>query len=406
MLPPTKHLKVFQAICREGSMKRAGDLLHRSRSAVSHALDELEAALGVNLFERKPHGMLLTDFGQILARRVDYALDEMSTARSVLWASRSAAGAQYANAPIYTLSVSEQRLQMFLDFAQQRHMSVVARRIGVSQPAVSMALRDLEQSVGQRLFEAVSGSFRLTPAGQTLINHLKRALAQLRLADAEIAAIEIGVRGSVAAGVLPFGGGSVLVPAIARLLALHPQVRVSTHEARFDRLMSQLWCGDIDLVVGALQSVESYGGLVTETLYEEPIVVVTRAGHPLTRLPSPSLNDLIAAQWVLPAEGTPTRTAVWDALDQAGLAHPEVAVEASNVSIVRGLLLDTDLISAGAKRLFRHDLQSGALVTLGHDPVIAYRTIGLFMRTPDHSSPVAQLLVEQLRQLARNYQGV
>ncbi|HBT34449.1 MAG TPA: LysR family transcriptional regulator [Pusillimonas sp.] len=400
MLAAPKHLRAFYAICKEGSMKRAGDALRRSRSAISHAIDELESEIGFSLFERNPHGMLLTEFGSILYRRVEFAFQEMAVARRSLEA-LDASRRLSANAPVFSLAISLQRLNIFLTFAQLRHMSAVARELGISQPAVSMALRDLEQSIGIALYEQVAGSFRFTRSGDVLLSHLKRALVQLRLAQAEMNGLKGRYEGSIAVGALPFGGASILPPAISRLLTTYPQLKVSTHEGSFDTLVAGLWCGDLDLVLGALQPLEQHAGLVSERLFDDPIVVVARAHHPLAQQANVTLEHVVEADWVLPATGTPTREALFSALQQKGINCPRISVESSDVSTIRGLLLESNLISAGARRLFHHDLQSGALVRLADGYPIAQRSIGILTRTQAHSSPLAQLLMEEIRTVAR-----
>ncbi len=383
-------------------MKRAGDVLRRSRSAISHAIDELESEVGVRLFERNAHGMLLTEYGNILYRRVDFAFNEMQIARRSLEALHGAEAVS-SNAPVFALAVSQQRIAIFLAFAQHRHMSAVARELGISQPAVSMALRDLEESLGVSLYEQLAGSFRFTRAGDILLSHLKRALVQLRLAQAEMNRIKGRFEGSIAVGALPFGGASVLPPAISRLLASYPQLKISTHEGSFETLVAGLWCGDLDLVVGALQPQDRHAGLVSERLFDDPIVVVARAGHCLAQQQNVTLEDVVNADWVLPAAGTPTREALFSAFKHKGINYPKVSVESSDVPTIRGLLLESNLISAGARRLFHHDLQSGTLVRLAGDYPIAQRSIGILTRTQAHSSPLAQLLMKEIRVVAQSF---
>jgi LysR family transcriptional regulator of gallate degradation len=67
------------------------------------------------------------------------------------------------------------------------------------------------------------------------------------------------------------------------------------------------------------------------------------------------------------------------------------------------LLLESNLISAGARRLFHHDLQSGTLVRLAGDYPIAQRSIGILTRTQAHSSPLAQLLMKEIRVVAQSF---
>src|SRR5690606_33051490 len=99
-----------------------------------------------------------------------------------------------------------------------------------------------------------------------------------------------------------FGGAQILPVSIARLLCKYPSLNVATVEGSFETLAAGLWCGDIDLVVGALQPVGQYTTLVSEKLFDDWISIIARAGHPLARQPGVSLADVLEASWVLPSE--------------------------------------------------------------------------------------------------------
>ncbi|WP_397475260.1 LysR family transcriptional regulator [Pusillimonas sp.] len=397
-----KHLKTFAAVCHEGSMKRAGESLRRSRSAVSYSIEELERDIGGNLFERHERGMLLTEIGTVLLRRVEAAFAEMGRARQALEDMAEVQGVKLLNAPIFTLSVGKRRLEVLLAFADLMHMGAVAGKLGISQPAVSLAVNELDLSTGLPLFHRSDGNTRLTPAGETLLLHLKRALAELRHAGAEITLLSGRVEGKVIVGALPFGGAQILPVSIARLLHKHPGLHIATVEGSFENLAAGLWCGDIDLVVGALQPVGQYTTLVCEKLFDDWISIIARAGHPLAQKPNVGLDEVLEASWVLPSEGTPTRAALTAVLDTHHLPHPRVTVETSDPSTIRGLLCESDLITAAAQRIFHHDIQTGALVRLPVVSSAVYRSIGIIRRAPERSSPGARLLMDELRAVGRS----
>jgi len=403
MILHPKHLKAFAAVCHEGSMKRAGESLRRSRSAVSYSIEELERDVGGKLFERHERGMLPTEIGTVLLRRVEGAFAEMGRARQMLEDMAEVQGVKLLNAPIFALSVGKRRLDVLLAFAELRHMGAVAARLGISQPAVSLAVHDLDVSTGLPLFQRADGVMRLTAAGEALLLHLKRALAELRHAGAEIAMLGGKIEGRVTVGALPFGGALILPVSIARLLAKYPNLHIATVEGSFENLAAGLWCGDIDLLVGALQPVGQYTTLVSEKLFDDWIAIIARSGHPLAQRPGVTLRDVLDARWVLPGEGTPTRSALTAVLDADGLPHPRVTVETSDPATIRGLLLESDLVTAAAQRIFHHDIQTGALVRLPLVSGAVHRSIGIFRRAPERSSPGACLLMEELRAVGRTH---
>ncbi|QJW85518.1 hypothetical protein HK414_26180 [Ramlibacter terrae] len=111
-------------------------------------------------------------------------------------------------------------------------------------------------------------------------------------------------------GALPFGRPYLLPVAIGRLVAKHPQLQVRTVEAPLDALVAGLRLGDVDFLLGALQSEQPGDDLVREELSQEPMTLLVRTGHPLAKRKGLQLADVLEGAWVLPRRGTPTRDAL------------------------------------------------------------------------------------------------
>lgn len=393
----TKYLRPFLSVAQHGSISRAADDLRRAPSAVSRSIQELEASLGVELFERTARRWLLTEPGRILQRRVEIALSELDAARRSLGIRDPAAALRLRNAPLFNLAVHERRLALLFAFDRRRHISAAAASVGVSQPAASMGLHELEAGVGIPIFDRAHSGVALTEAGELLVAHVKRALAQLRLATDEIRALGGVMEGQIVVGALPFSRPYVLPAAIGRVLQRHPRLHVRTVEAPLDDLISGLELGDVDFLVGALPDSAQDGSLVFEALAEQAMVVLARHDHPLARRPDATLQDALTAAWVLPPERTPTRMALARCLEQQQLPAPRVSVESSDISVIRGLLLEAGMLTAASPQLFQHEIASGAVVTLPFGLPSTQRAIGILRRSQEHSSPSAQLLMAEIR---------
>lgn len=398
-----KHLRPFHAAATHGSVTRASEALHRAQSAVSRSLQELESALGALLFERGARGLLLTEAGRTLLARVELAFEELARARTELTRRDPEAGARLRRAPVFTLAVHERHLDFLMAFAERRHVGDVARALGVSQPAVSMALRDLESATGVPLFDRTPSGTGMSDAGAVLIHHVKRALAELRIAEVEIAALRGVVEGHVVVGALPFGRPYLLPVAIGALCAAHPRVHVRTVEGPMPMLTAGVRTGDVDLVFGALQSAEAHPDLVREVLYEEPLSLIARTGHPLSRVAVHRRlrHALAESSWVLPPRTSPTRQVFSAALRASARDDPEPTVESSDLSVIRGLMIETDMVTAASRHLFRHDIEQGSLVTLVPALPGTLRPIGILRRTATRASPLAVLLIRELCAIPR-----
>jgi LysR family transcriptional regulator, regulator for genes of the gallate degradation pathway len=396
MAVSTRHLRAFLAVAQSGSVTRSSGVMRRAQSAITRSIQELERELAAELFERRAHGMLLTDFGRTLLHRVEAAFAEMDAARqaiknelgSRIWAS---------NAPIFSLGLAEQRLRVFVALIEQPHMPSVAEALGISQAAVSQSLREIESGLGLKLFERSSRGLQPTRTGQMLATHVKRSLAEIRIAEAEIASMKGLTQGHVNVGALSLGRTSLLPVAIARLLRKHPSITVGTVEGPFSSLASSLRAGDLDFILGALRPPDHTVGFVREMVARDVMAVVAGAHHPLARQPAVTLEDLVTEQWTLPQKGTPTRELFEAALASRRLAGAKVVVETADLSILRGLLLESEMLTVISPHLFQYELEAGSLAMLPIPLPETERQIGMLRRTESHPSPGARLLMEEIR---------
>ncbi|ERT16599.1 LysR family transcriptional regulator, partial [Pseudomonas putida SJ3] len=295
-LPNLMQVRAFIRVAELGSVSRATQVLFRAQSVVTRAIAELEARFAVPLFERHANGMRLTDYGECLLPRAQRVLAELDGVPSLLGTAQGE--------PLYLFQA--RRLQVFVKLCETRHMQTVARHFGLSQPAVSAALKVLEGGCGQPLFVRTSRGLQPTVASRDILFPIRRALNELRLLDSDLSAMQGTLRGVVHVGALPLGRSRILPDAILRFTAQHPQVRVVTNESPFDLLATELRVGDVDFVLGALRPYDYASDLVGEPLINEDMVLLARRGHPLlhTHL---TLQGVHQARWVLPRAGSPAR---------------------------------------------------------------------------------------------------
>ncbi|MQG93530.1 LysR family transcriptional regulator [Pseudomonas sp. MN1F] len=173
------------------------------------------------------------------------------------------------------------QLRYFLLVAEHKSFHAAARQAFRTQPAISLAVRELEQKLGQALIEKGGGRVELTPFGahclplfRGLIEHHDRIAREATLlARHEIGQVSIATVPSVASRMLP--------GPLARFVAEHPNVQVSIQDGTAERVQQLLAQGQVDFAISSLW-------LEDEQLDFAPIVndqvgVVCRADHPLAQ---------------------------------------------------------------------------------------------------------------------------
>ncbi|MBN3810687.1 LysR family transcriptional regulator [Paraburkholderia sp. Ac-20347] len=390
------HLRAFRLVADTGSATRAAAALYRAQSAVTRSVQELETALGEPLFERKPSGMLPTAVGRVVldrCARIFGELEELAHWCAARQTRRRALGE--GTLPAYLLNT--RRLQLFVALARHRHMPSTAGAFGISQPAVSSAMRVLESGSGVTLFHRSPRGVQLTAEGETFLLHVRRALNELRHVPDDIAALHGSIQGSVTVGALPLGRTLILPAAIARMSAQHPGVRVVTDESAYELLVAGLRAGDVDFVLGALRENDAASGLTNERLMAEDMVVLARRGHPLAQQNALNVSDLRNAQWILSRVHSPARGLFEAQFKRLKLKPPMPTVETADLAVIRGLLMGTDMIAALSAQQLHYEIESGQLVVLDVPLHNTRREIGLTLRAQSAPSPAARALIDAIR---------
>lgn len=385
-----RHLRALSAVIAEGSLSRAAEVTGLSQPALTQGLHKLERQLEVPLFERHPGGVTPTSAGLALAERVVRAFDCLGGGVRRF----RRAGRGFAR-PEQLMTATQ--LEAWLHFADAQSFAGAAQASGLSQPAIHRAVRDLEQICASPLAERRGRGMVLTTAG--------RALARsARLAQQEIAAGIVEARGEdhdggrVALGAMPLSRALVLPRALAGLLRVMPHAVVDVVEGSWRELIDPLTDGIIDLTIGALRD-EIPPGLHQEPLFTDRLAIFGRPGHPLLAgaIDVPALRT---QSWVIGPAGTPLRMH-WEAMFDGG-PLPHVPIECGSVMVIRGLLVQSDLLTLLSPDQVALETETGMLVQIGAAIPNAVRTIGLTTRSGWRPTPVQRELIRLIRLAAES----
>ena len=297
--------------------------------------------------------------------------------------------------------VSIRQLRLVAAIAEGGSMVRAAEAVGLTQPAVTKAVRDLERDLGVDLFERGNRGVTPTIYGEALVRHAQRVLAQLVHAAEEIDDLAHGAGGRVAIGTLLAASAWLLPRAIARLRAERPRVVIDVVEGTNDRLQPMLLRGDLDMVVGRLSEFRHRAGVHQESIYAEEIAILAGPRHSFARHEQLSLADLQESDWILPPPETTLRRQLEKAFFDAGLDPPHCAVQSVSLLTNRQLLHDSDLIGAWPRGVAADDVAQGRLVSLPVRLNEILWPVGVSTRKHARLSPAADALLSMLRAVGR-----
>jgi DNA-binding transcriptional LysR family regulator len=209
------------------------------------------------------------------------------------------------------------QLQAFCTVVERESFSQAAERLGVTQPAVSLQVRALEERLGRRLLDRSSRRVEPTEAGRTLYRSARRLLAAEEQLFTELAEDETGkLHGRLAIGAST-GPGAHLVPLLlCEFAASHPQLHVQLSIADTQAVIDRVAGRELELgVVGALRRQR---GLEFEPLARDEIVLAVPPQHDFAGR-EVTLEELRAETLVVMQEGAGVRHVIEDELRQAGL---------------------------------------------------------------------------------------
>ena len=294
------------------------------------------------------------------------------------------------------------QLRMVEALARQQSLTRAAGVLGLTQPALTKSVRELEDLLGEPLFERHARGMRLTASGRVVLRYARGALADLGRLEAELDLKgEVG-QASVIVGALPVAAVGVLPGAIIRARAQHPDLRVRLVEGQSETLLAQLEAGEVDLVVGRLYPAVVPDALVREALYAEPISVMVRSAHPLLRIKRPTVKDLAAFDLVLPSFSQRINQDIEQFMAAIGVAASPGSIRSTSRGFIREMLLATDMITVMPRMVMGGDLLRGQVRVLPVPAPAFARPAGVITHPTRGVSGGGRLLIEVLRETVRD----
>lgn len=388
-----RHLRILLAVTETASLTRAAAQNHVSQPAVSAAIQGIEAALGADMFDRRPQGLTPTPAGAAAALRIRRALAGLDPALASL-------------SPRLKHRATLAQLTALIAVAECENFTAAARQLGLAQPTVHRAVRQLETEVGYSLFDRTA--YGVIPS--RAVRHLVTAacLAQTELAQmaadiADLARQDLGQDlgpdlgrevGQVVIGAMPLSRSVLLGPAIAQFRTQWKTLSIRVIDGPYSDLALALRRGSVDMLVGALRPLQP--DIRQEVLLQDEMVIVARPNHPLTK-GNPQPADMLGCPWVVAAMGTPARDH-FDAMFHAmRLTSPPNLVETGSMELLCDLVGRSDHLGFVSALQARQDIARGTLAQVPFHPQGTLRPIGVTTRQNWHPTRAQADMIKALR---------
>ena len=236
-------------------------------------------------------------------------------------------------------------LQMIDAFADTGQISTAAARLGISQPAASRLLSEIEAILGAPVRARAGRGAVLTEAGQALAGRAARVLYELHEAAREVAEVTGGGVGRARIGAVTAPALDLVLPALRTARLSHPKITTEVVVASSDILCDQLLAGRLDFVIGRVPAGVDGGQFDGVVIAPEPVALVVRKGHRLAEAPPERLADLLDFDWVMPGEDSPLARAVLGRLAELGLPRPNQRLSTASFLLTLALLQQSNVVA-------------------------------------------------------------
>lgn len=294
-------------------------------------------------------------------------------------------------------NIKLRHLQLLVALDEFRHLGRTAEFLAVSQPAVSKVLAEVEKMLGMTLFSRSTRGTEPTAAGESLVRFARSVLAQYEVTRDEIEAVASGAAGRVRVGSMGATLPVLLARAVARLKAQSARATVLVEEGDLTHLLPRLRLSELDVIVGRLEPSYAAPDLVTEPLYEEPMVAIVAHGHPLARKAAPGWADLAAMPCVLPPPWASLRVKIEQAFFRHGQRPPVDVTETSSYLAVTSFVAQRGAAGFVARSVGAQLEAEGRFHVLALDVEVELPPVGLIRLRDGRQAPSVEQLIDCLR---------
>ncbi|RDE09718.1 pca operon transcription factor PcaQ [Pelagibacterium lacus] len=290
-------------------------------------------------------------------------------------------------------------LRTLIETARQNSVGKAADVLGVSQPAVTKTLRELETILGKKLVERDGRGIRITQYGEVFLRHAGASVAALQQGVDGLSRIDAGPPLNI--GALPTVSAHIMPAAVQAFLAekTDSPIKIVTGENRV--LLDHLRMGRLDLVIGRLAAAEQMHGLSFEYLYSEQVRFVVRDGHPLLARPRFDFSRLRDFPILMPTRESVIRPFVDRYLLSHGMAELPHTIETVSDSFGQAFVEQTDAVWVISDGVVARDVRAGRLRLLPLDTAETRGAVGLTRREGAQTNASLEILSQALRAVAR-----
>ena len=235
------------------------------------------------------------------------------------------------------------QVALILAVGEHGTLRKASAELGMTQPAATKMIQELESALGQKLFERVGRGQKLTPAGTSVLGYFTGLRGTLASMTRELAELQLGSSGRLSVGSIMAPSPTLLTHAIIALKKAYPLLSLDVTLDTSDRLFELLREGVLDVAIGRIRG-EQWADYVFTPLENEELAVVVGVQHPLASRKTVAFASLLDYPWILQPTGSPMREVLEQEFRMQQAPLPRGLIETASILTTTNLIAETDMI--------------------------------------------------------------
>ena len=283
-------------------------------------------------------------------------------------------------------------LRLLASLERSTTLREAAQEVGITQPAASQVLRELEEMLEVQLFERHARGLRATDAGRFLAQQSRQMLGSVAYTAEALASVALGYEKPLQIGALPSALTALVRPHMTRLRQQLAGWKISFHEGQPMEVLASLQGGLTQLALLRRPHLVPEHRLTFIELLADELVVIASPEHPAARRKVVDLADLAAYPWSLPTGPLATTQAFEEACRSAGLVPKRAALQSMAASLILPITSDAETLAAIPHSIVGAWLESGALSKVNLRCKIPLPPLGALYHADDTSVAVHKVI--------------
>jgi len=256
------------------------------------------------------------------------------------------------------MKITLRQIEIFINVAQEQHLTNVAKRLGLSQSAVSMSLKELENIIGRPLFDRVGKRLVLNEVGRSFYKEVSPLYR--KMADIEYEFKNTKDRGSIRVGASTTIIDYIMPNIACNFMIENPNVHINLKDGNTRSIAELVKKGTLD--IGFVEGVIDDRELAQEAVGEDELIVVTASDEFSSRVWK--IEELLDKRWIMREEGSGTRLMFLKYLNKKikkRVNHLNIIMELGHTESIKSLLLTGDALSCISTLAILDELESKRL---------------------------------------------